>query len=94
MGQLSQERVIREFLDSRASLYVIRADWHFINKWDLLLESRLLDLPDAQDRRAGILMGLYCHIGKNMKFGVGYNFTEFSDDLTDQDFDSQGYFSA
>ncbi len=27
-----------------------------------------------------------------MKVGVGYNFTTFSDDLTDLDYDSQGVF--
>jgi flagellar motor protein MotB len=92
LGQLSQERVNPEFFDSRASLYVLRADWHFIYRWDLLMEARLLDLPDAQDRRSGALFGLYRHFGKNFKFGLGYNFTDFSDDLTDLSYDSQGYF--
>ena len=52
----------------------------------------MLELPEAQDRRSGALFGIYRHIGKNFKFGVGYNFTDFSDDLTDLDFDSQGLF--
>jgi len=92
LGQVSQERVNPEFFDSRASLYVLRADWHFVNRWDALFEGRLLDLPDAQDRRSGLLTGIYRHVGKNLKFGVGYNFTDFSDDLTDLSFDSQGWF--
>ena len=53
---------------------------------------RLLDLPEAQDRRAGTLWALYRHVGKNLKFGVGYNFTDFSDDLTDLSYDHQGVF--
>ena len=92
LGQVSQDRVNVEFFDSTASLYVLRADWHFINHWDALVEARLLDLPEAQDRRAGTLWALYRHVGKNLKFGVGYNFTDFSDDLTDLDYDSQGFF--
>ena len=56
------------------------------------MEARLLDLPDAQDRRSGSLFGIYRHIGENLKFGIGYNFTNFSDDLTDLSFDSQGVF--
>ena len=92
LGQVSQDRVNVEFFDSTASLYVLRVDWHFINHWDALVEARLLDLPDAQDRRSGTLWALYRHIGKNLKFGVGYNFTDFSDDLTDLDYDSQGFF--
>ncbi len=92
MGQVSQDRVNPEFFDSRASLYVLRADWHFTHRWDALMEARMLDLPDAQDQRSGALLAIYRHLGKNFKFGVGYNFTDFSDDLTDLDYDSQGFF--
>ena len=92
LGQVSQDRVNVEFFDSSAHLYVVRADWHFVHKWDVLIEGRLLDLPEAEDRRSGMLLGVYRHIGKNLKFGVGYNFTDFSDDLTDLDYDSQGFF--
>jgi len=92
LGQVAQDRNNPEFFDSRASLYVMRADWHFVHKWDVLMEYRVLDLPDAQDTRSGALVGVNRHIGKNVKFGVGYNFTDFSDDLTDLDFNSQGFF--
>lgn len=92
LGQLSMERENPEFFDSRASLYVLRADWHFVHRWDLLIEGRLLDLPDAADRRSGFLVGLYRHMGNHFKAGVGYNFTDFSDDLTQLDYNSQGVF--
>ncbi len=92
LGQVSQDRVNVEFFDSSASLYVLRADWHFVHNWDAIVEARLLDLPEAQDRRSGTLWGIYRHIGKNLKFGVGYNFADFSDDLTDLDYDTQGFF--
>ncbi|WP_445357405.1 OmpA family protein [Microbulbifer sp. ANSA002] len=92
LGQLSLDRENPEFFDSRASLYVLRADWHFVKRWDLLIEGRLLDLPDAQDSKSGALIGLYRHIGDHLKLGVGYNFTDFSDDLTQLDYDSQGMF--
>lgn len=91
-GQLSLDRVNPEFFDSNAHLYVLRADWHFLHRWDALIEGRMLDLPDAEDQRSGSLLALYRHVGENMKVGVGYNFTTFSDDLTDLDYDSQGYF--
>ena len=91
-GQVAQDRVNPEFFDSRAHLYVLRADWHFIHKWDALFEVRRLDLPDAQDSRSGLLLGLYRHLGRHIKVGVGYNFTDFSDDLTQLDFKHQGLF--
>ncbi|VAW69802.1 Flagellar motor protein [hydrothermal vent metagenome] len=92
LGQVALERENPEFFDSRASLYVLRADWHFVHRWDVIMEYRVLDLPDAQDTRSGALVGINRHIGKNIRLGVGYNFTDFSDDLTDLDFNSQGYF--
>lgn len=92
MGQLSQDRLNPVFYDSNAHLYVLRTDWHFMHRWDALLEGRMLDLPEAQDQRSGALVAIYRHVGENFKMGLGYNFTDFSDDLTDLDYDSQGYF--
>jgi hypothetical protein len=91
-GELSEERVDPEFFDSDASLYVVRADWHFVHRWDALIEGRMLEVPEAQDRRSGALLALYRHFGENIKLGVGYNFTDFSDDLTDLSYDSEGAF--
>jgi hypothetical protein len=81
-----------EFFDSRAHLYIARVDWRFIHQWDALVEARMLDLPDAQDSRSGALVAIYRHFNENVKLGAGYNFTTFSDDLTDLDYDNQGYF--
>lgn len=91
-GQVALDREDPEFFDSRANLYVLRADWHFVHRWDALLEVRRLDLPDAQDSRSGALLGIYRHLGNNIKMGVGYNFSDFSDDLTQLDYEHQGLF--
>jgi flagellar motor protein MotB len=92
LGQVSQDRVNPQFFDSRAQLYILRADWRFVRDWDALIEGRVLDLPDAQDRRSGGLFAVYWHVGSNVKLGAGYNFTDFSDDLTDLSFNSKGWF--
>jgi hypothetical protein len=92
LGQVSMDRVNPEYFDSRASLYIVRADWHFIHSWDFLIEGRLLDLPDAQDRLSGVLVGIYRYLGNYVKMGVGYNFSKFSDDLTDLGYRHQGLF--
>ena len=91
-GRVAMDRVNPEFFANRAHLYVVRADWHFIHKWDFLLEGRALQQPDIGDSRSGALTGLYRQFGKHIKLGVGYNFTDFSDDLTDLDYDSKGWF--
>jgi hypothetical protein len=91
-GEVATDRERPDYFESRAHLYVLRADWHFIHRWDALVEGRWLDLPDAQDRRSGALVGLYRHVGNHIKFGVGYNFSDFSDDLTQMDYRHQGVF--
>jgi predicted porin len=91
-GEVSQDREDPEFFSSRAYLYVLRADWHFLHRWDALMEARMLDLPDAGDQLSGVLVGLYRHFGNHIKLGVGYNFSKFSDDLTDLNYDHQGLF--
>jgi hypothetical protein len=92
LGQISEDRVTQEFFDSRAHLYVLRVDWHFVHKWDALVEGRVLDLPDAKDKRSGALAAIYRQIGNNIKVGAGYNFTDFSDNLTDLSYTSRGIF--
>ncbi len=92
VGEVALERTDPQFFESNANLYVLRADWHVVRLWDLLIEARTLEVEEAQDKRTGMLAAAYRHLGDNLKVGVGYNFTDFSDDLTDLDFDSQGLF--
>jgi flagellar motor protein MotB len=91
-GEVSLDRENPDYFYSRAHLYVLRADWHFIHRWDALIEGRWLDLPDARDSRSGALVGIYRHVGNHLKMGVGYNFSDFSDDLTQMDYRHQGLF--
>ena len=92
MGQLSQDRVNPVFFDSTADLYIARADWHVAHQWDLVLEGRMLSVKQAQDRRSGALVALYRHMSDNIKLGVGFNFTDFSDDLTNLSYTHRGAF--
>jgi lipopolysaccharide assembly outer membrane protein LptD (OstA) len=92
LGQESLDRVHPNFFDNPAQLTVLRVDWRFLKQWDSLAEVRTLNLPNIGQRRRGALAGIYHHIGKNLKAGVGYNFTDFSDDLTDLKYNHKGVF--
>jgi lipopolysaccharide assembly outer membrane protein LptD (OstA) len=92
LGQVSLDREQRNFFDNAAQLMVLRADWRFRTGWESMVEARMLDLPDVSQRRRGALAAIYRYIGKNLKVGVGYNFTDFSDDLTDLKYDHKGQF--
>ncbi len=91
-GRVSLTRDSDIFVSSDAHLAVLRADYHVNREWDVLLEGRALWVSQADDLRTGALGAVYRHLGNNVKVGVGYSFSDFSDDLTDQSFSSHGPF--
>lgn len=81
-----------EFFDSNAFLLIGRVDYHVVKDWEFTGELRHLEVSEAEDAKSGVLIGAYKHINQNVKVGAGYNFTDFSDDLTDLDYESKGAF--
>jgi hypothetical protein len=91
-GELSLSRENPEFFDNTADLYVLRTDFRFKKDWEGLIEGRVLEMPDLSDERTGALVAVSRYLNPHFKVGVGYNFTDFSDDLTDLSFDHRGVF--
>jgi hypothetical protein len=91
-GELQYTNIDGEWFSSKADLIVLRADWHWVKEWDAVAEVRNLRVEEAEDSRSGMLFALYRHLGKGIKAGVGYNFTNYSDDLTDMSYRSHGWF--
>jgi flagellar motor protein MotB len=92
LSQVSLDRENPEFFDNNASLYVVRGDYRFREHWEFLLEGRLLDMPDLDESRSGALATVSRYLGDHLKIGLGYNFTDFSEDLTDLSYDHHGFF--
>ncbi|MFN3450533.1 MAG: hypothetical protein ACK4ZE_00115 [Sphingorhabdus sp.] len=91
-GKVSLDRNSDVFVKSDAHLAVIRADFHVNKRWDVMAEGRGLWVTAADDKRFGALGAIYRHLGNNVKVGVGYSLSDFSDDLTDQSYTSHGPF--
>jgi hypothetical protein len=91
-GKVSLGRESDVFVSSNAHLAVLRADYHVNKKWDVMAEGRALWVTAADDKRFGALAAIYRHLGNNVKLGVGYSLSDFSDDLTDQSYSSHGPF--
>jgi flagellar motor protein MotB len=92
LGEVSLDREDPEFFSNNANLYVVRSDFRFRKNWELLVEGRMLTMPDLEEQRGGALMSVSRYFGDHLKLGLGYNFTDFSDDLTDLDYDHHGVF--
>ena len=91
-GEVALDRASDQFVSSDAHLGIVRADLHVVKKWDVLLEGRMKKSDLADNVTYGALGGIYRHVGDNVKLGVGYSFSEYSDDLTDFSNDGQGFF--
>ncbi|VVS98545.1 hypothetical protein [Erythrobacter sp. EC-HK427] len=91
-GSVSLGRDSDEFVSSDAHLAVVRLDYNVLREWDVLAEGRALWVSEADDLRLGALGAIYRHVGDNVKVGVGYSWSDFSDDLTDQSYSSHGPF--
>ncbi|MBD3647993.1 MAG: OmpA family protein, partial [Pseudomonadales bacterium] len=92
LGQVSIDRENTDFLDNNAHLYVVRTDYDIGANWEVLVEARMLDMTDFNETRSGALITVSRYLGDHVKLGAGYNFTDFSDDLTDLSYTHHGFF--
>ncbi|WP_198338915.1 hypothetical protein [Lysobacter capsici] len=91
VGEVRFGRLQGEWADSSTTFAALQARYEFKEVWHGLAEYRWLDVKDG-GRKQGALIGVDRDIGKNFRVGVGYNFTQFSDDLTNFDYDHRGWF--
>jgi hypothetical protein len=93
--KLAENRVDRNsgsWLKTQTSFAALRASYHFLHAWDAQVEHRWLMVHEAESLDQGFLAAIYRHVGANLKVGVGYNFTDFNDDLTNLGYDNRGTF--
>ncbi len=76
--------------DARIAIFNVR--YHLVHNWDVLIEGRYFEATDAGTSETSALIAGYRHVGNNAKIGIGYNFGNFSDDLTDLSHDDKGIF--
>lgn len=78
---------------SETNLFIHRLTYHIDNKWDASVEYRNLAQHLAMDEKSGFLLEVSRKIQNNLWIGVGYNFTDFKDNLlTDNDYTMEGFF--
>jgi len=92
MYGIRADRDSGDWYESNIYLGALRANYHLIKSWDAMVEGHILSSEDDGIKK-GFLVGIYKHVGDHVKMGVGYNFTDFSDDLTESnDYQAGGWF--
>jgi hypothetical protein len=69
------------FTSSVAHLGVLRADYHIVHNWDIMAELRAMRFPRADVTEYGAVVGIYRHVGNELRLGMGYSWGRVSDDL-------------
>jgi hypothetical protein len=91
IGEARYGRGEGEWFDSKTSFYAGQIRYDILYKWHGLAEYRVLDVKEG-GTKSGYLVGIDRDITKNFRIGAGYNFTDFSDDLTKLDYKYRGWF--
>jgi hypothetical protein len=91
-GEVKLNSLSDDWTSSETYLWVNRLNYDLREDIQLFTEYRILENKLAQDRKSGFLLGGYKRFENNLKLGVGYNFTDFNDDLTDLSYEADGWF--
>lgn len=92
-----QDTYLRESQNSiivNNNLYLVglKANYAILNSWDIYGQYHWLVDEREKDVASGAIIGIYKNIHRNLKFGGGYNFSGFSDNLNVDDYRSHGWF--
>jgi len=84
---------LQQTLTTNTWLAIDRLNFNLWKPLDLGVEYRLLAQRETSDRRQGFLAELMWRIKKHFRAGIGYNFTDFSDDeFARNDYRTGGWF--
>jgi hypothetical protein len=80
-------------VDNQIGLLIQRFNYNFYKKFELGAEYRIRSQSLANDQEQGWLLEFMWRPVKQLRLGVGYNFTDFSDDeFSSNDFSVRGWF--
>ncbi len=91
-SEIRTDRDNGEWFENDATLAAVRVRYHLTHNWDALAQYHWMNSDASEDSQHGAMISIDRHIGKNMKIGIGYNFTDFNDDLRDTEGSAKGWF--
>ncbi|MFT7537985.1 MAG: putative repeat protein (TIGR01451 family), partial [Lysobacterales bacterium] len=89
--RIAEEKVIGfDFTTTHKWLMIQRLTYNIDKDWSVTGEARMLSVEEAQDIKTGGLFEVARNVGDYTQLGIGYNFTDFTDDLTELDYSTHG----
>jgi hypothetical protein len=80
------------FTQTHTWLVVNRLNYKIDHDWTLSGEYRDLAQVEAKDNKQGVLLQVIREVNANTELAVGWNFTDYTDDLTNLSYTAQGPF--
>jgi hypothetical protein len=91
-GDVKLNSIEDSWTASETFLWINRLNYQLQEDIGVFAEYRILETSLAEDRNNGFLLGGYKQFPYNMRLGIGYNFTDFNDDLTALSYEADGWF--
>jgi hypothetical protein len=91
-GKIKQNSTSGDWAKNDASLASARLRYHLTSNWDAAAQYHWLNSDESQDTQHGAVISVDRHLGNNLKLGLGYNFTQFDDDLSNTEGSAEGLF--
>ena len=92
LSEVREDRDAGSWSENDATLAAARVRYHLTKKWDAMAQYHWMNSEESNDLQHGAMLSVDRHIGKNLKLGIGYNFTDFDDDLSSNDGTAEGWF--
>jgi len=91
-GEVRTLRQTGNWIGNDASLAAVRLRYKAPYGVDAMASYHWLDSDASESLRQGALLSLGHSVGDNLQLSVGYNFTDFDDNLGNDDYDVRGWF--
>lgn len=90
--QIRARKDVGPWVSSTIDLFAIKASYHTVYDLEIFGEYHWLRDLEENSQKNGAIAAVYKHINEFFKVGAGYNFSEFDDDLTNLDYEANGWF--
>lgn len=90
-----KERINRTkgvYVESRNNLFAFKTSYDLIYNYEIFAEYHILKDEISDNIEDGFILGMYKDFNTNVKLGIGYNFTNYDDNLEVLDYKANGWF--
>lgn len=86
------DRINGVYVNSKNNLFAFKLSYDLVYDYEMFAEYHILRDEISNNVEDGFILGMYKDFNKNVKLGIGYNFTSYDDNLEILDYKANGWF--